>query len=523
MKINNLKRVIALMLAAVVVGTTAVSMDVSAGSSDIVIDDSSFAESLNSSLWNAPNSDITVSKGKILFTKDHTIDTRLITKSAIVKSAQHEEFFAADFTLKLSKIPEGKKFAVAFSLANMESILGEEESIALVFTNSKGSLQAGVCTYDADGKEVVLSKAKSVGTSFGSDIKIQAKATTDMKFTITVNGSKVYDGEPTIDLAGRIGFLQNDTCLAEISHVNIVSHKYDMPENPNAVEDFENETININVFDSYMNSSSNYFPSGLKIEEFNGENVLMFRNVGMGWFGTTYKYSNFECTFDVPYILFNNILRENGTVRQPASTGFIFSYGDASDYYDSFGYDTAADAIIFENNEVRNFKDYSKRMVINNMDLYDRDNNIGYSVKIRVEDTQFTLQMKPLKASKWQDILSYKIGNETPMGYVHIWSASCANFAIDNFKIVNLDKDAKLVKADYKGSAIEGAEDWDYKPMEKVYLEVEDGEGSWSWPLTFAIAVALGVVIVVVSFVVTKSAKKPKKKLAKKEAEKDED
>lgn len=506
-KTTNFKKVISFVLTAIIIGTTCHSTNVMAGSSDIIIDNSSFAESLNSSVWNAPNSDIAVSDGKIVFSSENTEDSRLITKNAIIKSAQHDELFRAELGMKLQEIPQGKRFAIAFSLANLESVLHEEESIALVFTNDSGVLKAGVYTYDADGNEVALVAAKKIGTSFGKTMNIKASAKQDMQFTITVNGTKLYADKAPIDLTGRIGFLQDATCLAEISNVNIVSHKYDTPENPNVLEDFENDTINVNAFDSYMNGSNNYYPGGLRIEEYNGENVLMFRNVGMGWFGTTYKYSNFECTFDVPYVLFNNILREDGTVQQPASSGFIFSYGDVADYYDTFGYDTSADAIIFENNEVRNTKDYSKRTVINNMGLYDRDNNVGYSVKIRVEDTQFTLDMKPLGATQWQQILSYKIGNETPNGYIHIWSASSANFAIDNFAVKNLDKDANTIEVDYKGSAIEGAEDWDYKPMKDVYLEVED-QGQSQWWMLPVLGASIGVVFVLASLLIAKRQRK---------------
>lgn len=507
MKKNNLKKVISCMLTVMVAATTFCSTRVMAGSSDIVIDDSSFAESLNSSVWNAPNSDITVSDGKIVFSSENTQDTRLITRNAVVKSSQHDELFSAEFTIKLQEIPQNAKFAVAFSLANMESYLNEEESIALVFTNDGGALKAGVFTYDADGNEVSLAGLQKVGGTFGKNLSVRATAGNDMQFAIEVDGRTLFKGEAPIDLTGRIGFLQDDTCLAEISHVSIVSHKYDTPENANVLEDFEKETINVNAFDSYMNGSNNYFPSGLRIEEYNGENVLMFRNVGMGWFGTMYKYSNFECTFDVPYILFNNVLRENGTVQQPASSGFIFSYGDVADYYDALAYDTSADAIIFENNEIRNIRDYSKRTLINNLDLYDRDNNVGYSVKIRVEDTQFTLYVKSLGESEWQQILSYKIGNETPTGYIHIWSASSANFAIDNFEVKNLDKGAKTIEVAYEGSAIEGAEDWEYKPMKDVYLESTDEKEPSYWWLP-VVGVACGAVVVMGSIFITKKGSK---------------
>ena len=440
----------ALAVATAIVGTPVFSIDVSAGSSDIIVDDSSFAESLNSAYWNAPEGDIEAAGGKILFKSENSADSRLIMKSPIAKSAQHEELFQAEYTLNLRKVPDGKRFVLALSLANMESLIGEEDSLALSFENHGGALRSGVYLYDADGKENVLTNAKSVGASFGSSVTIKVSATKDMRLSVIVNGKTLYKGNTSIDLTGRMGFLQNAPCEVAISHVYIVSHKYDTPENPSITEDFEHETINVNAFDSYMKKSCNYFPCGLTIEEYNGENVLMFRNVGIGWFGTTYQYSNFECTFDVPYILFQNALREDGTIIQPVSGGFVFSYGDASDYYDDSGYANSADGIYFENTLVRNLKDSSIKQDLETLGVHDRQNNVGYSVKIRMVDTQFTMYIKALNSDAWQEVFNYKVGNETPTGYIHIWSTGSANFAIDNFKITNLDKDANTIEVDYK-------------------------------------------------------------------------
>ncbi len=480
-----------------------------AGSSDIVVDDKSFSEGLDTAKWNAPSDELIIENGKITFPADSTGDTRLITKVPAVKSSRHDELFTADYTIVLRDLPKGEKFIVAFSLANLEAYYEESGNVELRFENDNG-IKVSLIGYDENGEAVTLASPKNCGVALGSKIQVSARATTKGQLHIKVNNKEIYNKKCPIDAAGRMGFLQTGKCEVDILSVSIVSHKYETPENTNIVEDFESGSINVNTLTSKMTSSCSYFPAGIQVEEYNGSNVLMFRNANMGYFGTKHQYSNFEATFDVPYMLHSSILREDGTIRTPNHSAFIFTIGDESDEYTTFGYDTAADALVFNSAKVYSMKGEQPSAVFSDKNFYDRQSTDGYSVKVRVVDTELTVSMKALDATDYQEVLSYKMGDATPLGYVHIWSNGQANFAIDNFKITNLDKDGQVVEVEYEDGFVEGYEDWEYEPMEVVYYQ--QAEKGFNWSMLMVYATIAGIVMVVISIIIAKIKSMPKKR-----------
>ena len=499
----------ALAIVFVIAGVNYNAFNVSAGSSDIVVDNTSFSEGLDTAKWNSVSGDILVENGQIVFPQNSTGNTRLITKLAATKSSRHEELFSADYQLSLNKLPAGEKFIVAFSLSSIEAYYEESGNVELVFENNNG-VKASLVAYDEDGNAIILAEPQNYGVSGGSVVRISANAYVDQNLNIKVNGKSVYNEACPVELEGRIGFLQTGNCEVRISSVNIVSHKYDTPENTNIVEDFESGSINVNTLTSKMTSSCNYFPSGIQVEEYNGSNVLMFRNANMGYFGTKHQYSNFEATFDVPYMLHTSILRENGTILTPNHSAFIFAIGGESDEYSTFGYGTASDALVFNSTKVYSMRGEQPSAIFSDKNFYDKQSTDGYSVKIKVVDTMLSVSMKALDETEYQEILSYKMGNATPIGYIHIWSNGQANFAIDNFKITNLDKDGQEVELDYQDGFVTGYEDWEYKPMEVVYLEQSDKGFNWTMIIVYAAIVS--VVIVVVGIVVSKMKGMSKKR-----------
>lgn len=509
MKSLRIITVTVLALVLVITGGSLNTLRVSAGSSDIVVDNASFLEGLDTSKWNAPSGDIISENGKIEFPAESTGDTRLITKVPVAKSSQHDELFAANYSMVFQKLPQGEKFIAAFSLASIEAYYEESGNVELVFENNNG-VKVSLVAYDQDGEAVTLVSPKNCGATLGSNVKVSVSATTKGQLHVKVNNTEIYNKECPVDLAGRIGFLQTGNCKVDILSLKIASHKYDTPENTNIVEDFESGSINVNALTSKMTSSCNYFPAGIQVEEYNGSNVLMFRNANMGYFGTKHQYSNFEATFDVPYMLHTSILRENGTIRTPNHSAFIFTIGDESDEYTTFGYDTAADALVFNSAKVYSMKGEKPSAVFSDKNFYDNKTTDAYSVKIRVVDTMLTVSMKALDATDYQEILSYKMGDTTPLGYIHIWSNGQANFAIDNFKITNLDKDGQVVEVEYKDGFVEGYEDWEYEPMEVVYLAQADKGFNWTMLMVYA---AIGsVLMVAVSIVIVKIKGMPKKR-----------
>lgn len=472
---KRLKRltVAALGLAIIATSVNLIPMHVSAGVSNIVIDNSSFAEELDSSKWHAPSADVLVQNGKLVFTNESTGDTRLIATDLVSASEQSGTLFKADYTMRLTRIPAGEKFILGYSLSSVEAYYEEAGNLEVVFENRNG-LKVSVVAYDENGNAITLSGAQSVGTSLGGSFTVNVHATTKNQVSITVNGRTIYNKTAPIDMGGRIGFLQSGGCAAEVSSVNIISHRYDTPENPNIIEDFESGTININALSSRNLNSCGYFPCGIQVEEYNGSNVLMFRNANVGGIGTTYKYSNFEATFDVPYMQHTNVVDEQGNIIKPANVSLAFVIGSESyEFTNAENQDWiyAPDSILFDSNGVFSYKHINNGAFADLTRFYEKGTTQGYSIKITMIDTIVTVYMKALNAQDFEQVMSYKIGNATPTGYLQISSTGRSNFAIDNLKIVNKDKDAKTIKVDYKSGKATNIDDWAYEPMEVKYRD----------------------------------------------------
>ncbi len=506
----------ALALAICLLGSGVDILKVSAGSSSIVVDNTSFAEKLSETKWNDPNGDTIVEGGKIVFSSESTSDTRLITRDPAKSTKQFDEIFHANYTMKIKSIPAGEKFIAGFALQSVESYGEEAGNVEVVFENN-GGIKVSLRAFDEDGEEQVLAAATSCGISQGSTFRMSVKATKGNQLTVTVNNKTLYHAEAPVKIEGRMGFLQTGSCAAEIHKVDILSHTYDTPENTNIFEDFENGGIDQSVLTSTMTRPTGHLPSGIMIEEYKGSNVLMFHNVIDGSFGTLHQYSNFEISFDVPYSLYQNVMDEDGFVSAQESAGFVIGIGDDTDSHSSYGYHSSADGIICEPRSIYNLgKDV--RVELADKGYYDEENSVGYSVKVTVIDTQVTAYVKALNATKWDQAFTYSLGDATPLGYVHVWATGRANFGIDNFKIVNLDQGANVTELDKEHATIPEATDWEYEPMKAVYAGDADENGNifLSGPMFLAYA-AVGGLVIVGSCAI---ASKAKRRLKKKEVEK---
>ncbi len=482
--------------------------EVSAGASDIVIDSSSFADTLDENIWNVPNGDVFAEGGKIIFNSDTTDGSRILTRRTVVLSKQHQDLFRAEYTLKLNKLEGESKLLFMFGLDSIEANYAEPGNIELVLQNQDG-LQASLVTWDDMGAEMILSAPQKI---MGDTLEIYAVATTDNKFTVTVNGTKIYDNVMETDLTGRIGIGLSGPAEAEISKVDIISHRYETPENTNIVEDFERGTINTNTLYSVMTSACNSWPASLVVEELDGNKVLMFRNVSSGSIGTIHQYSNVEISFDIPYVLYRSVMREDGTALQNAHQGFVVSFGDEVDVHTGLGFNVSPEAVVIAPTSISRYKDGTQAVNLEGKGYFSKEDGTGYSVKIRLEDRQVTVYAKSLEAEVFDELMTYNLGNVNPFGYVHVWSQGACNAAIDNLVITNLDKDPNLVELDYKEGFLPEAEDWVYEPMEVIYRDVEQKTQNSQVPVVAIIEIAAGVVIAAVGVLVYLLMKKKAKK-----------
>lgn len=496
-------------LTLLVINNSVKMTNVMAGAGDDIIDASSFVESLDESKWNAPNADIEVKEGKLLFGKDSTRETRLITKRVCKKNDYHKELFHVEYEMNIKKISAGEQFFVGFGVDSIESYYDEPGNMLLTISNDRG-LKVGLSSVDEDGKMVAFIKGKSIG-SMGSRVHLSATADVNNQLVIKVNGSTIYNQKSPVELTGRVGLFQTGGCEVEIENLKIVFHRYDTPENTNVTEDFESGTMNVNALQSRMYSSCLYYPAGILVEEYEGSKVLMFRNAGNGYLGSEYQYSNFEMTFDIPYMLNKSILDENKEVLRPKTDGMIITFGgDVLDRMVNDAYKTTPGAILLERDKVSNMKGNQETYWFSTNDSLELKENQGYSVKITVIDTQVTVSIKRLGEKQYAEALSYKVGNFTPTGYIHIWTRNYGNFAIDNLRIINKDQNANLVELDYKEGFVKDVQDWEYESAEAPYLEEsEDVKGEpihWSHVL-FAGEIIIGIIVVLVCLVITRRRK----------------
>lgn len=502
---GKIRTMLAILLICLFVCGNLCTMCTEAGYNENVVDNTTFSKEISKTQWNNPEKDVVIENGALVFPKTSTADTRLITQFPAEVSEQMSKLFDAEYRIKLRTLPQGEKFILGFSLATVESIIGEPGSMGIVFLND-GGLKASIVVYDESGEESKLVDSVKIG-AVGSEIEVKVSATADMHLDVTINGKKLYKKQAPIDLSGRMGLLQTGACEAVISDVNIITYSYDTPENCNISEDFENGTMNINALNSSMSLSSGYYPAGIQIEEYEGNQVLMFRNASIGYVGTVHQYSNFELSFDIPYMLHQDIYTQDGVLQTPAHAGFAVAIGgEATMFEDTWGFKHTYDTLLFEAGRVLSYKDWQKMGYFGEESFYDTSGTKGYSVKIDVKDTMLTVFMKALKDTAWKEILSYKVGNKTPLGFVQIWSTGQANFAIDNIKFVNTDQDAKVKDVEFVSGKMPGTEDWVYEPMEVKYREQAE-TNAFNWYNITALLAGGGIVFLVACLVVKISKK----------------
>lgn len=493
---KNFIRSLAFVIMVALIGCQLYMFDVQAGSSNYVIDAGSSKEEIDNSKWNVPNDDVNLKNGAFVFTEDSTADTKLIAVSAAKKSSYNTELFKAQYNIKFNSLPQGQQFAAAFALRSIESVMKDAGNVEVVFENN-GGIVVSVYAYDEDGESVVLADAQTTGVALKNTFSLDVTATTDNQLTVKVNGNKVFDGVTEVDLEGRIGFLQTGSCAAEIKDVSIVSHTYDRPENAKIEEDFELGTMDYNTVTSKMITGGKHYPNGIQVEDYDGSKVLMFRNVNTGYFGTRHQYSNFEVSFDVPYIAYLDETNEDGVITSAKHTAFVLGIGDDAVEYNTHGYVSSTEGVVFTPTSVASLTHLTDTVTFLDNKYGNPETNTGYSVKVTMIDTQLTVYLKALNATNYDKVMQYTVGNITPLGYLHIFTNGQSHFAIDNFKVINMDKDANLLDLEYKESLLKGTEDWVYKPMKKVYLESDDTGYKANWSIVPICSGIIGSVILI--------------------------
>lgn len=499
---------IALLLIALLVITPVVSVQAGTVEKDssLLVDGQ-----LNSTDWFDAEDSTYAEDGKLVLPADEYANTRVISKIIAQEDTAYETMFQVSAKVKITDLPEGDKFIFAMGLDSIEAMPGEPGNVEVEITND-GKLQLGVTVYDENGDAKVVASPKDMGVKLGSEFTLTVTATTDKTLTIAVNKKNVVRLSDVEGMTGRIGFLQTGNCGATIAACNANFTQYERPENPNISEDFEKEIFNKNWFTTNFITSVRY-PAYVAVEELDGNNVLMYHNAKLTYFGTKYAYSNFELTFDVPYYLRNQVKDEKGNMVAAPTMEFVVSLGDDAVDFNGFGYATSTEAIRFTKDTIHgmNHTPEKFRAQYSDRGYFDPASNEGFSVLIRMVDGHLEVGTKALGKEKF-DIIAKADYEDFRVGYIKIWSVNDATFAIDNFKLTNLDNNANVIDTGFAGATITQA-DFDYQPAELTFRPVEQTESDNAWTPVI-ITAGVCVVAVLASAVVALCLKKKKQKEA---------
>lgn len=423
---------------------------------------------LNNSEWNYMDTNIIAENGKVVIPADTSSRyTRIISRNVASVDKGSGEFITMTSKLKLTKLPEGEQFILAFGLGSVEAGIGESGNVELVFMN-KGKLVVSVIAYSEQGAVTVLEE-RDCGVRINSAFTLEAAIDENSILRLDINNRNLCKKELPVNGSGRVGVLQTGKCGAEITQLSAKYRYYDRPENVNIKEDFESGEWNANLLTA-RSFGATVWDGGMTIEEMDGNKVLLFRNTSYAFFGTALPYSNFELSFDVPYVQLKNEVDEAGNITKKASQPLYLSFGDLeSDTVNKEGYSSSMDLLLFRYNSASSFlrKHYSVSLAEKGLPVpTDSDTVWSYSVKIRMVDGVLDTYVKPLSGTKWTSVATADYGDNFCTGYIKIWSSLNAYFAIDNFTVTNLDVNPNLKEVDYKTS-IMVVEDYELTEEEK--------------------------------------------------------
>ena len=479
----TMKKLVALLCATGVISGLC-TMTTFAGKNDVAIGASSFSGEINTSMWNSPERDVTVQNDVLVFPEDSTEETRLITTSGAQENERIDELLRASVTMKFTSLPQNEKFSFAFGLQGIEAYQGEDGNVEIAFSN-QNHLMVEVTAY-VDGSPVTVVEEVRCGT-INSNINVEVIVASGGLLTLKVSGKTLCkEIKLPVSGEGNIGFVQTGNCGVQVSDVDILIHKYDAPQNCNIEENFDTGAMNTAVFSSKTIWGSRWYPQSLSVQEYNGNQVLRFERCGLAYIGTKYQYSNFEMTFDVPFMQRADVWDENGELLEPSNVNFIISFGGDNVDYQDYGYEQAAQAIVFhENSYISNYPVEELKCDVNHM-IFDKKypSDKGFSVKLSVIDGAVGVGLKWLDEKEYSTVFSYTLESGTPTGYIHLWTNELGNMAVDNIKIINKDKQAELVDVEYSRDSFEKINDFVYEDTTLVFrpeLDKKSENKSFNW------------------------------------------
>lgn len=466
--------------------------------------------------WYCPNEDVLTDNNVLTFTDKSTENTKYISKATIESNEDNEEFLTMECVVQFNKLPKGEKFVLGLGLTRLESYIGDANNIEVTFTNDNG-IKVGVYVNETAGTPVTIADPQPCGISLGQGVRVRITLTNKQVLNVTVAGKKICSNKIPVTGSGRVGFLQTGNCAAEIKELDIKGYRYERPENTNISEDFEKgvDISKIEVVSTFKNGVELMRPARVAVEECGeGNKALVFVDAGGYYFTTMYKYSNFEMTFDVPYLRLAKEVYEDERYNFFNSFGIAFGLttNAATDWYTT----DCADQIVFDRwGGVASTKVEGFQTTLESHKYWEDFKPI--SVKLSVIDGDVTVGVKWVTEEQYTTIGSYKLEVGSPSGYIRFSVPDMGNASIDNLKITNLDDKANVIETEYQSGKVE-ATDAEYEPFERVYANQDEDKEVVSfdkkammWYLLIPEALVIGAAIILVPIIVDAYKKKKSK------------
>lgn len=466
---------------------------VSAGASTVYVASSSsiLGNSINGGDFFVEGN-VTASNGRAIFNKN-AAESSLITKNKVRNLENYgiDTVFKFKSTLCFKNFAENGSFVISFGLDDLDYRPGAENSYSIEITYND-ALYIGAFEYREENVKTALYRSVKFGNLLlNSDIPFNVEVKSDGTIYATVGSTKILTGAKRLAVTpdGFISFTSLGKNEVELTNVEITTTKYDLPENVDYLETFDNG-YNANMF--YTESeASPATPSSLSVKD----GALVFANTADAYISTKYMYSNFELSFDILDIFRTAKYDENGKLIAPISSwiGIQFamdSYranidtkyatflqiGQMPDDYNYTKEDPNIRYVLWDNNGSWNAL---LTPSMSGFNFWDEDFVSGdvVNVKLTVIDGVLKFSARLDGDIDWTEIISYDMGN-VKTGYIRImtWGGKSldprglaynriGNFTIDNLSIKNMDYESvkNVVAApEYKSNLRDKTPDYNY-------------------------------------------------------------
>ncbi len=396
-----------------------------------------------------------------------------------------KDSFVFESRITVNQLAGEKRGGILLGAERIRYTVGDVNTTFVYVANTSNGMGVGIAAYDENGdKTELLASPVSVNTTYSMKI-----VGTGNSLQLFVNGSEVYNQAFEGVLGGYFGFATteeggDDAALSiAFSNVNVVNDYYDVPQNTNIYETFDDNSLNTGIWHLAHNA-----PYLAGAAEANGRWRCIDDNGST--LTTKYKYSNFDLSFDIPWVKRTTEYYDSGKVSSPACSWFGFFFGIDESDYSNISY---ADQILGKKNGDcytlrinpnmvngvpsgttsimfgRVLSGASKYDLPKQYDLFDLDHEgRTFQVRFSCKDDVFALEVKWADETEWYHV--FTVENSMVTGYISFTSyGSGANNSVhkgnmewDNIVITNRDYNGNVIQVEKESEDLANPGDYGY-------------------------------------------------------------